>query len=238
MPRPPSSSLRDLGGGGSESSGGCRDLGPASSSLRFSMLGISGSLRNLGARNTSLGPADEEIRIPTPGSRLLGGLEETALSAPLESAPMRWAAGSCTICLASYQVGDSVTWSSNPKCEHCFHTSCIEEWVLRRRPQTNNDRRRRASGTNNHDEVGHDHDDDGSAPRCPNCRRPFVVVGLLEGGDRDARAGFPAVLRSLIDDGGGDNANAANPANAAAAAAAAACAVDPFAGAGGTAAPS
>jgi hypothetical protein len=66
-----------------------------------------------------------------------------------------------------------------------------------------------------------------------------VVVGLFEGGGRGARAGFPAVLRSLIDDGGGDNANAANPANAAAAAAAAAaCTVDPFAGADGTAAPS
>jgi Ring finger domain len=230
MPRPSSSSLRDLGG--SESGSSSRNWDPSSSSLRFSMLGISGSLRNLDARNTSLGPADEEIRIPTPGSRLLGGLEETALSVPLESTPMRWAAGSCTICLASYQVGESVAWSSHPECEHCFHTSCIEEWVLRKRPPKN--RRRRGATGNDHDD-NEGADDDGSVPLCPNCRRPFVAAGPFEGGGRDARAGFPVAHRPSMDDGsvgGGDIANAAATATAHAAAAAACC-VDPFEGAGG-----
>jgi hypothetical protein len=40
--------------------------------------------------------------------------------------------GYCAICLTSYSCGDAVVWSSNPKCIHCFHESCILSWLLRR----------------------------------------------------------------------------------------------------------
>ena len=38
----------------------------------------------------------------------------------------------CTICLEAFQVGDSVSWSTDPTCGHVFHHSCIREWLLRR----------------------------------------------------------------------------------------------------------
>lgn len=53
----------------------------------------------------------------------------------------------CSICLCEYKLGSDVVWSSNPKCDHVFHTSCIEQWLMKQR--------------------------DGSL--CPCCRRDFVV---------------------------------------------------------------
>jgi Ring finger domain len=38
----------------------------------------------------------------------------------------------CTICLEAFQVGDNVSWSTDPTCGHVFHHSCIREWLLRR----------------------------------------------------------------------------------------------------------
>jgi hypothetical protein len=240
-PGPPLERIGSGGSGGWNGSGGTIGVGggreSSSSSSRFSMLGLGGagssiSLRNIGigARNASGQTVDDEIRIPVPGFLLSGGLEEATSSSspppsplpPEETTPMRWAAGSCTICLGLYQIGESVTWSSNPDCEHCFHTSCIEEWVLRRRPQKNNHRRRRAAGSVEDDDAS-------SVPLCPNCRRPFVVVGPLEGGGggRGTRAGTLASGTGLPVVTGNDSINIG------AAARAAAHNADPFEGAAG-----
>ena len=36
----------------------------------------------------------------------------------------------CAICLESYKVGESVTWSTNHrKCQHAFHTDCIVRYL-------------------------------------------------------------------------------------------------------------
>jgi Ring finger domain len=35
----------------------------------------------------------------------------------------------CDICMIPYDVGDIVTWSRNPKCNHIFHEKCITEWI-------------------------------------------------------------------------------------------------------------
>lgn len=58
-------------------------------------------------------------------------------------------ASECAICLNSYTPGESVVGSLNPDCNHVFHSSCIEEWLLRRR--------------------GHE-----SLLRCPCCRRAYI----------------------------------------------------------------
>lgn len=42
----------------------------------------------------------------------------------------------CAICLCSYEVGDVVTWSSNPRCVHAFHRECVTDWLIKMQPET------------------------------------------------------------------------------------------------------
>jgi len=38
--------------------------------------------------------------------------------------------GECSICYEHMQVGEIVSWSPNPNCQHVFHHTCIKEWLL------------------------------------------------------------------------------------------------------------
>ena len=40
------------------------------------------------------------------------------------------ASHTCAICLCEYQHGEEICWSSNTKCYHVFHKSCIHQWLL------------------------------------------------------------------------------------------------------------
>lgn len=37
----------------------------------------------------------------------------------------------CLICLECFHVGEIASWSSTKDCNHAFHPSCIEKWLLR-----------------------------------------------------------------------------------------------------------
>jgi hypothetical protein len=42
----------------------------------------------------------------------------------------------CAICLMSYEVDDTVVWSSNDKCAHAFHEECVVGWLIKQQPDT------------------------------------------------------------------------------------------------------
>jgi hypothetical protein len=44
----------------------------------------------------------------------------------------RRVAAACAVCLSPYDVGDTVTWSPQRKCQHAYHSQCIEEWLARK----------------------------------------------------------------------------------------------------------
>jgi len=44
----------------------------------------------------------------------------------------RSVAGECVICLAPYQVGETVLWSPNRQCVHAFHKDCILTWLSKK----------------------------------------------------------------------------------------------------------
>jgi hypothetical protein len=79
----------------------------------------------------------------------------------------RWAPGVCSVCLCPYHAGESVSWSSNPSCEHCFHSACIEQWLLRQQNLRD-------------------------GPLCPVCRRDFLVDPYDDNLDFDSGRGDPA----------------------------------------------
>lgn len=97
------------------------------------------------------------IRIPVPGLPLGGSclLDPTRMQRmDHRDREMRLAPGLCTICLSNYKVGSDMVWSSNEACDHHFHASCIEKWLMKQR----------------------------EGPLCPCCRRDFIVdpLDLLE----------------------------------------------------------
>ena len=61
----------------------------------------------------------------------------------------RHVVGNCAICLTEYACGETLTWSSNSKCVHCFHQDCIVSWLSKRRNREHTP--------------------------CPCCRQSFVV---------------------------------------------------------------
>ena len=68
----------------------------------------------------------------------------------------------CAICLSSYRIGESVSWSASPQCSHAYHTSCIVQYA------ETEDRRKMETLDNDADKKP-----DVSVP-CPLCRNPYV----------------------------------------------------------------
>jgi hypothetical protein len=66
-----------------------------------------------------------------------------------EESQLRQVMGMCAICLTPYACKETLAWSSNPDCIHCFHEKCVVSWLLKRR-------------------------NIGTQP-CPCCRQSFVV---------------------------------------------------------------
>jgi hypothetical protein len=57
----------------------------------------------------------------------------------------------CAICLESYKVGDTVTWSVNENCHHVYHQSCIAQHLAYSKKEN-------------------------AQLHCPTCRQEFLIV--------------------------------------------------------------
>ena len=82
---------------------------------------------------------------------------------------LRLVQNECSICLCEYNVGDDVVWSSNPQCDHVFHETCIEQWLMKQR----------------------------DGPLCPCCRRDFVIDPFDFGDDDDIELGIISVRERI-----------------------------------------
>jgi Ring finger domain len=166
------------------------------------------SVPNHCAARISQGPGQEEeedesfILVPEPGLPSIS-IHDCLFNPQAVQSPntkLRRAPNECSICLCEYSVGSDVVWSSNPLCEHVFHETCIEQWLMKQR----------------------------GGPLCPCCRRDFVIDPFDLGQDEeevDARVDMEvgmAPTNSSDDepvpnatdpsaDGGGSNGGGASP---------------------------
>ena len=69
----------------------------------------------------------------------------------------RSVSATCAICLEEYKAGETIAWSSNPACIHCFHEDCFVE-ALATRPKETEERKPLPSWP------------------CPVCRQCFVTT--------------------------------------------------------------
>jgi len=119
------------------------DLGPPIDPLEVSSsAGIDLELGNADAIDES--GSHRIVRLPLPGLQAAQVLRDVA--------------GECAICISSYKIGDDVVWSSNPLCEHCFHTACMEKWLMEQL----------------------------AGSLCPCCRRDFVIDPLDKEGNENS----------------------------------------------------
>ena len=78
---------------------------------------------------------------------------------------------SCAVCLCPYYPDERIIWSSNPDCQHAFHSECIVEWLVKMQ--------------------------DGSP--CPCCRQEFVELGprMKKKGERTRDWSIRSVVSSV-----------------------------------------
>ena len=111
-------------------------------------------------------------KVPSPGVPLCDVRQETNDSNNPDNASSpattRTVVGTCAICLNHYAIHESIVWSPNPDCIHCFHEDCIKSWLVR------SSRRNAMTSTPLSLSSSHNPTDQNDQP-CPCCRQPFVL---------------------------------------------------------------
>lgn len=79
--------------------------------------------------------------VPRPGESFTTASSDTG---PIK---LRVVSEECAICREPYQIDETIVWSPNTACMHCFHDDCIQPWLLRHSTKSQG---------------------------CPCCRQPFV----------------------------------------------------------------
>ncbi|KAL1544781.1 RING-H2 finger protein ATL66-like [Salvia divinorum] len=74
-------------------------------------------------------PPPARIQLPLPPSLQLQGLDAaTIASLPIVLHKDSMSDGECCICLGIFADGDKVKLL--PPCQHCFHSECVDKWLL------------------------------------------------------------------------------------------------------------
>jgi hypothetical protein len=98
----------------------------------------------------------------------------------------------CAICLGHFEVGDKVSWSSNPSCQHVFHDDCIKDWLMASGRKHLKRQRREQRRTGN---LSYTSDPvakiTGFPMLCPCCRQAFIMPD--EEDSEDEKAPSPEV---------------------------------------------
>ena len=92
----------------------------------------------------------------------------------------------CTVCLNPFEVGQTVTWSSNPTCPHVFHQECMMDWFSAVGTKVWNDdvsRRERLKEPDNRDIETIKKQICNFPTKCPFCRQDFFLEGNCKEGD-------------------------------------------------------
>lgn len=62
--------------------------------------------------------------------------QTSILILPISEKSTRYSPNCCAICLCSYEIGETIVWSSNNSCHHVFHYECILQWLVKMRKGT------------------------------------------------------------------------------------------------------
>jgi hypothetical protein len=71
---------------------------------------------------------DQKVYIPLSGTSVV--IQNTELKEESISDSRRLVSNGCAICLCLFEQDDKITWSSNSKCTHVYHSDCILNWYL------------------------------------------------------------------------------------------------------------
>ena len=71
---------------------------------------------------------DQRVSIPLSGTSVV--IQDTESKEESISGSRRLVSNGCAICLCLFEEDDKITWSSNSKCTHVYHSDCILNWYL------------------------------------------------------------------------------------------------------------
>ncbi len=66
--------------------------------------------------------------IPISGQRI--GVCPGEGTSKVATVPSKVHSDGCVVCMNAFEVGQKISWSSNPECPHVFHNQCLLEWFV------------------------------------------------------------------------------------------------------------
>lgn len=110
--------------------------------------------------------SNQKVYVPRPGQTYNDGAEAN------NATTRRLAASGCTICLCLFEANERITWSSNAKCSHLFHSDCVLHWYLAVGRKAQKKRLRQDPDMTDEEVLANICN---FPTLCPTCRQPFCM---------------------------------------------------------------